>query len=79
MNCPKCHHGMLENIGYVELKGGPLELKTVQYVPDNVPAIMVYLCSREPCDHVNLRAAPESLSLAKSNVRDLVHAHRKLP
>jgi hypothetical protein len=65
MNCPECHYGMLETLGYVEVKAGPLEFKMTHNVPDEVPA--------------NLRAAPESLSLAKRTVRDIVHAHRKLP
>lgn len=79
MNCPKCLNGVVEVIGYMELKEGPIEFVFAKLIPEEMPAVTVELCSRTPCDYVTIGAAPESLSLAKRILKDKVLAHRKLP
>ncbi len=70
MNCPNCEVGIMELIGYIPLKAGPLELVFDRFPPHDAPALTVSLCSREPCEHAAIGAAPKSLSLAKRLLRD---------
>lgn len=78
-NCPLCHVGVLEIIGYIELRQGPLEFKFSMWPPENAPALTVKMCSRQPCDYVDLGAAPKSHTLAKRLLRDFMYAQRELP
>jgi hypothetical protein len=78
-NCPICHVGVVEIVGYIELKQGPLEFKLSKWPPEETPALAVKMCSREPCDYVRIGAAPKSHTLAKRMLRDFMYAHRDLP
>lgn len=71
-NCPVCLVGIVEPVGYVELKEGPLEFKLGQFPPTNKATITVGMCSREPCQHVGMGAVPESRTQAKILLRDLI-------
>ncbi|MDF2651437.1 MAG: hypothetical protein K0Q73_7242 [Paenibacillus sp.] len=80
MNCPACIAGVLEAVGYVELKTGTLQIQLTPFVPENTAALIIKICSKDLCGHVKLEAAPASLSLAKSTLRDALYAkRRKLP
>lgn len=61
-NCPVCLVGIVKPVGYVELKEGPLEFKLGQLPPTKKAAITI----------VGIGAAPESPTLAKSLLRDLI-------
>jgi hypothetical protein len=69
----------MEMIGYIELAEGSLRFRHSRFPPINRPALTVSLCSREPCDFVDIKAAPESLTLAKRKLRDFIASNRKLP
>lgn len=71
-NCPVCLVGIVEPIGYVELKEGPLEFKLGQFPPTKKETITIAMCSRESCQHVSMGAAPESLTPAKRLLKDLI-------
>ncbi|MDR6554844.1 hypothetical protein J2736_006075 [Paenibacillus qinlingensis] len=70
-NCPVCQVGVVENVGYIELKEGPLEFKFSQFPPAEKAAITIGICSRGSCQYVGMGATPESRSLARSCVSDL--------
>ncbi|MDQ0875901.1 hypothetical protein QFZ77_004560 [Paenibacillus sp. V4I3] len=53
-NCPVCLVGIVEPIGYVELKEGPLEFKLGQFPPTKKETIPIAMCSRESCQHVSM-------------------------
>ncbi|BBH24746.1 hypothetical protein Back11_60910 [Paenibacillus baekrokdamisoli] len=55
-------------MGYLELKKGPLEFTEI--VPYKKPALGILVCSRDDCEYTELKAAPESLTLAKRTLRD---------
>jgi hypothetical protein len=65
MVCPKCQAGVLEPLGYIELKEGTLQLTLSQFTPPNIPALEIRICSKDPCGNVEIEAAPGSLTLAK--------------
>lgn len=71
-NCPQCHTGVLESVGYIELKPGPLQLQIGSFIPDQTPALNIRICSKDHCGYVHVEAAPASLSLAKRNIRDIL-------
>lgn len=71
--------GVLETVGYVELQQGPLKFNFSMWPPENIPAITLKMCSREPCDYVDIGAAPKSQTLAKRLMRDFMYAHQELP
>lgn len=75
MNCPKCMTGILECVGYFEIKEGPVQFHLSRLLPEHTPAIGVNVCSKDHCGHVGFEAAPESLSLARRNFRDMEYAH----
>jgi hypothetical protein len=79
LNCPVCRFGVMELAAYVELKPGPLILNVKKRLPENIPAITLEMCSREPCNHINVGAAPESLTLTKSTLREFIRTVAKLP
>ncbi|MEB8638315.1 hypothetical protein P4H32_32325 [Bacillus cereus] len=80
MNCPNCFTGVLETVGFIELKTGVLEIQLTPFIPDNTAALGIKICSKDLCGYVKLEAAPASLSLAKRTLRDAIYAkHRKLP
>jgi hypothetical protein len=57
-----------DRIGFIELKPGLLEMKTGE-VPKDVPALEVMIGAK-----LDLKAAPDSLSLAKRRFREqMVH------
>lgn len=77
-NCPKCASGIVEMAGYIPIKAGPLEMVLASCIPDEMPAIIVSICSKDQCDYMIMEAAPESLSLSKRIMRDTMYA-RRLP
>lgn len=74
MLCPKCRSGVLETLGYVELKEGPLQLTLSRFTPSKIPALEIRVCSKDPCGMVEIEAAPESLTLAKRSMREALYA-----
>ncbi|QHT61196.1 hypothetical protein GXP70_15340 [Paenibacillus lycopersici] len=65
-NCPQCGVGVIEQIGYIEIKQGPIEIVLKPELPDRaIPAITIKLCSRGPCTYMEWGAAPESFTLSK--------------
>ncbi|KQX68936.1 hypothetical protein ASD40_00030 [Paenibacillus sp. Root444D2] len=71
-NCPVCLVGIVEPIGYVELKEGPLEFKLCQFPPAKKETITIGICSRKSCQHINMGAVPESLTPAKNLLKELI-------
>lgn len=71
MNCPRCKSGVMESVGYIELKPGPLQIR-INEIPDNTPALDIRVCSKDSCGYAYMEAAPASLSLAKRNNRDIL-------
>ncbi|CAM4514688.1 hypothetical protein FHS16_005986 [Paenibacillus endophyticus] len=65
-NCPVCLTGVVEPVGYIELKEGPLEFCFGRYPLTNKVAILIGLCSRGNCQYIGLETASESLVNAKS-------------
>lgn len=80
INCPLCKIGVLEPIAYFDLGDGPLQLKMSFFIPNR--SIGIHICSNDRCCHTEMKAAPGSLTSAKSTLRDLLYASeraRKLP
>ncbi|WP_240421180.1 hypothetical protein [Paenibacillus periandrae] len=71
-NCPVCQVGVVEPVGYFELKEGPLEFTLDHFPPSNKATITIGLCNREPCQYVGTGTAPESLNPAKKLLKDLI-------
>jgi hypothetical protein len=76
-NCPVCLIGVVEPIGYVELKEGPLEFKTGRVPPSNKSAITITMCSDETCKHVGMGTDQGSLTQGKRLLRELILSLQK--
>ncbi|NHN34940.1 hypothetical protein [Paenibacillus agricola] len=71
-NCPVCLVGVVETLGYVELKEGPLEFQYGRLPLTKKATIIIGMCSRGPCQYVGMGAVPESPTVAKRILRDLI-------
>lgn len=71
-NCPVCLVGVVEPVGYFELKEGPLEFKLDHSPPTNKATITIGLCNTETCQYIGTGAVPESLTQAKRLLKDLI-------
>ncbi|MDR6550371.1 hypothetical protein [Paenibacillus qinlingensis] len=59
-NCPVCMAGVVEPVGYIELKEGPLEFNIGRFKLTNKAAIVIGKCSRGNCQYVGMEATLES-------------------
>lgn len=56
-NCPSCCYGVLEDVGFLEIEGGNVQLMLDKYASlQNKEGIILQMCSCESCGYVNLRA-----------------------
>lgn len=70
-SCPCCGSGVMETVGYLELKSGPINFVFSCSIPDPVSTttIQMLICSLDDCGYTHMRAAPGSLSHAKHELR----------
>lgn len=70
MNCLHCRTGVLEVVGYIEIDPGPLNLQLGFHVPEDKPVIKLMICSNNECCRTELKAVPETLTIAKERLRE---------
>jgi|GEM_PF-2046208 len=73
MQCPKCRTGVLEAIGTFSLEEGALEVE--YYQPYDRPKdAIIYICSKDECGYMEMKAAPGLLRALKRKIRDRRYA-----
>jgi hypothetical protein len=60
-NCPECKTGVMEPLGYIEVKTGPVTIHFGSEAPSNEPAIAILMCSKEICGCVHFEGSPGTL------------------
>lgn len=71
-NCPVCLVGVVETVGYFEIKEGPLEFNLNPSHPTNETTITIGLCNSENCQYIGSGTAPDAFSPAKQLLKDLI-------
>jgi hypothetical protein len=73
MQCPRCRTGVLEAIGTFSLEEGALEVEYCQ-PHDHPKDVIMYICSKDECGYMEMKAAPGLLSALKRKIRDRRYA-----
>ncbi|WP_141505066.1 hypothetical protein [Paenibacillus luteus] len=70
-NCPECKTGVMEPIGFFEVKSGPMSLYFGRDAPDNQPAINMLMCSKEICGCIRFAGVPGTLRIVNELRRSI--------
>lgn len=70
-NCPECRTGVMEPIGFIEVKPGPMSLYFGRDAPENQPVIKMLMCSKEICGCIRFSGAPGTLRIVNELRRSI--------
>lgn len=77
LNCPRCKKGVLEQAAFIEADKD-LVLKVEKLWDEKPNSIQIYICSYDPCGHIETRvngtATPGTLSTAKKIMRNNIRS-----
>lgn len=72
-NCPECKTGVMESLGYMEVKAGPVSIHLGRDAPPNEPAINILMCSKEICGCIHFEGSPGTLRFVNEFRRSIQH------